>query len=318
MTLSSPVRFASRARSIAPRIAWHVSGAAIRPSVFAKIPPAWNVLTCSTARGSTIPWSRRTLRLGAIPWYRSPPAWIRGGTKAWPGGCILKRGARGRRAGDEARVPLPLEPLADHRVREAGEVRASADGPDHHVGHNVEVLELLDHLKADHALVQEDMVRDAPDRVLRVRGGDGSLDRLGDRDPEGPGVVPVVLQERAAVVRLVARARVHLRAVHAHDELPVRLLVVRHADHEHLRAEVEHARRKRDGGTPLSGPRLRREGLPALLLRVVRLGDGRVRLVRPDRAQVLALVVDLRGGLQVRLEPHFAVHRGRAAEPGVG
>src|SRR2546427_5378122 len=69
--------------SIAPRIAWHVSGAGIRPSVFAKISPAWNVLSWSTARGSTRPASSRTLKVAAVTWDRRPPAWMRGGTNVW-------------------------------------------------------------------------------------------------------------------------------------------------------------------------------------------------------------------------------------------
>ena len=62
------------------------------PSVLAKISPAWKVLTWSTARGSTSPASRRTLRVAAVPWYRRPPAWMRGGTKVWPRVCIFTSG----------------------------------------------------------------------------------------------------------------------------------------------------------------------------------------------------------------------------------
>ena len=30
--------------------------------------------------------------MAAVPWYRSPPAWMRGGTNVWPSVCIFTRG----------------------------------------------------------------------------------------------------------------------------------------------------------------------------------------------------------------------------------
>ena len=67
ITFGSFRRFASSASSIAPLIAWHVSGAGTIPYVRANNAPASNVLSWSNARASMIPWFRRRLTDGAAP-----------------------------------------------------------------------------------------------------------------------------------------------------------------------------------------------------------------------------------------------------------
>src|SRR5439155_18880295 len=73
----------------------------------------------------------------------------------------------------------------------------------------------------------------------------------------------------------------------------------------------------RDGErrAPLAGARLRREPRDLLLLVVVRLGDGRVRLVAARRAHTLVLVVDARGRIERLFEAAGAVERRRPPQP---
>ena len=54
---------------------------------------ALNVSIWLTARASMFRFSTSALMLGAMPWYRSPPACIPGGMNVWPSVCILTTGA---------------------------------------------------------------------------------------------------------------------------------------------------------------------------------------------------------------------------------
>src|SRR5437870_9816054 len=125
---------------------------------------------------------------------------------------------------DEPRLDLAVNSLADDRIREAGEVRATADAADHEGRSDVRLLELLLHLEADDRLVHQDVVQDAAQRILRVLPGDRGLDRLGDRDSKGPRMVRVLREELLPDVRLIARTRDDLGPVQVHHVLAVWLL----------------------------------------------------------------------------------------------
>src|SRR2546426_5169614 len=204
--------------------------------------------------------------------------------------------------GDEPRLDVAVDPLADHWIRETAEIRTAADAAYHEIGRDVREFELLLRFEADDRLMHQDVIQDAPEGVSRVLARDRGLDRLGDRDAERTGMVRVLREELLPDVRLVARARDDLRAVQIHDILPVRLLVVRYADHEHLRLQAEVIRREREGGSPLTRAGLGRERLDPLLGGEVGLGERRVRLVRADGRKVLPFVVDPGGRLEERLE----------------
>ena len=81
MVFSSPVSLHLRASSIAALMAWDGSGAGMIPSVFANKLAASKACSWLYARDETSPSSFIKLTVGAIPWYRSPPAWIGAGMK---------------------------------------------------------------------------------------------------------------------------------------------------------------------------------------------------------------------------------------------
>ena len=54
---------------------------------------ASNVSSCRAVRASMCPLATRALTVGAIPWYRSPPAWMPGGMNVCPSVYILTIGA---------------------------------------------------------------------------------------------------------------------------------------------------------------------------------------------------------------------------------
>ena len=93
---------------------------------------------------------------------------------------------------------LAADLLPDEGKREAGEVRAAADAPDHDIGERARELHLGQRLLADDGLVQEDVVEHASERVGRVLPPRSVLDRFGDRDAQAPGRVGVRLENRAA------------------------------------------------------------------------------------------------------------------------
>src|SRR5438128_1121361 len=77
----------------------------------------------------------------------------------------------------------------------------------------------------------------------------------------------------------------------------------------------DHDVRHRAGPSPLARAGLRRQPLGALGLVVEGLGHRRVRLVRSGRADSLVLVVDLRRGLELPLQPSRAHQRRRPPQP---
>ena len=231
---------------------------------------------------------------------------------------LRHRGDGGRLDRDEARVRAPVDPFADRRVREAREVRSAADGTDHEVRGDVGQLELLLGLEADDGLVQEHVVQDGAEGIPCIRTRHGGLNRFRDRDAQGAGMARILGQDLLADVRPIARTRDHLGAVEAHYVLSVRLLVVGDSDHEHLRPHAEVVRGKGERGTPLSRSGLGRIGLDPFLRGEVGLGDRRVRLVRADRREVLALVVNLGRRLEERFQARRAIERRRPTEPIVG
>ena len=145
--------------------------------------------------------------------------------------------------------------------------------------------------------------------------GDGVLDGLADREPERAGVVRRLGEDLPPVLRVEARAGHDLGAVRLHEDPPVRLLVVARPDHVHLDLEVEDRPGEGERAPPLAGPRLGREPGHAFHLVVVRLGQGRVRLVAAGRAAALVLVVDVGRRIERLLEAVGAEERARPIQP---
>src|SRR5919112_162323 len=189
--------------------------------------------------------------------------------------ALRKRGARGRLDGHDARALPVLQVLADEREGYAAEVRAAPDAADDHVG------------------VLASLAYGDPERARRVR---------------------VLLQDVAASVREVRRARVNFGPVSLHHNAPVWFLIVADADHVDRAIEAHHPAGERQGRAPLARPRLGGQAPDTLFAVVIRLGDGRVRLVAAGRRAALVLVVDVGRGVEEPLQTPGAEERGRAPE----
>src|SRR5206468_2589023 len=140
------------------------------------------------------------------------------------------------------------------------------------------------------------------------------LDRFRDREAETARTLWILRQRGAAGIRVGAGARDDLRTPRLHEDPPVRLLVVRNADHVDLALEVEHPRGEGEGASPLTRAGLGGEALGALLLVVVRLRDRGVGLVAAGGTDALPLVVDARRGPEHLLETERANERRRTPE----
>src|SRR5881628_4272243 len=82
--------------------------------------------------------------------------------------------------GDEPRLDVAVDPLADHWIRETAEIRTAADAAYHEIGRDVREFELLLRFEADDRLMHQAVIQDAPQGVSRVLAGDRGLDRLRD------------------------------------------------------------------------------------------------------------------------------------------
>ena len=186
------------------------------------------------------------------------------------------------------------------------------DAADHDVRVGAGERHLLLRLLPDHGLVQQHVVQDRAERVLRVVAGRCILHGLRDRDAERARRARVGREDRAARVRLVGRARHDLTAPQLDQRAPVGLAVVRGAHHVDLDLEAEQRARVGQRRAPLPRPRLGREPRHALRLGVPGLRDRRVRLVRAGRRDALVLVEDARARPQRTLEAEGAHQRRRA------
>jgi hypothetical protein len=208
----------------------------------------------------------------------------------------------GRRRLDREQIDVGVR---DERQGDPAEVRPAAAGADDDVRQPFAgQLELLLGFEADDGLVEQDVVEDGAERVVRVRPAGRVADRVADRRAERPGVV-----------RVVDRRRHDLAAPDLHHRPPVRLLLVRRPDHVDLAFEAEQRRGERQRAPPLAGAGLRRQSGDAVLLVVERLGHRGVRLVRSGRRDRLVLVVDTGRRSERPFEPLGPDERRRAPQP---
>ena len=129
--------------------------------------------------------------------------------------------------------------------------------------------------------------------------------------PRLPGWFGSLAIEPPPGVRRVARAFPDRAAEHLHEDAAAGLLAVARADHIDPRFDAELGPRVGQGGAPLAGAGLGRQGRDALLGRQPGLHDGRVRLVAADRPDAFVLVEDAGGRIQVFFEPDGVDERGR-------
>src|SRR5215210_8680572 len=121
----------------------------------------------------------------------------------------------------------------------------------------------------------------------------------------------MLLEHRAAGLRLLRRARDNRRAPGLDQRAPERLLLVRDLDHVDLALEPEERAGEGERAAPLPGASLGREARPALLRVVVGLCYRGVRLVAARRAHPFVLVEDPGRRPDRLLEPAGAVERRR-------
>src|ERR1041385_4948019 len=105
------------------------------------------------------------------------------------------------------------------------------------------------------------------------------LDGFADRDAETAGAMRILCEHLAAVIRQVARTRMHRRTPRVHEHPAIRLLLITHLDHVNVAFEAEKFARQRERRTPLARAGLGGETLRAGDLVEVRLRDGSVDLV---------------------------------------
>ena len=187
---------------------------------------------------------------------------------------------------------------------------------DDDVGLRAELFERGARLESDDRLVEKHLVEDRSEHIAVAGRLDRRLDGLGDRAAERARRAGVLgVDEPSDVSRHRGRRR-DVRAVGAHDLAAERLLLVGALHHEDVAVESEERARHRERRSPLARASLGRDALEALRLRVVRLRDGGVELVRAGRVVALELVVDLRRCAE-RLLEEVRAHEGRGAEHAV-
>ena len=211
-------------------------------------------------------------------------------------------GAGGRLHGDNPVVPLPAEHLAGEGGDEAAQVGAAAGAADDDVRLDAVLVQGDAGLQADDALVEQHLVQDRAEDVAVALLAGGGLDGLGDGAAQGPGGAGVLGEDLPADVGRVRRRRRHLRAVGAHDLPAEGLLLIGALDHVDLAVQAQVGAGHAQGRAPLAGAGLGGDAPEALVLGVVRLGDGRVQLVAAGGVVALELVVDLRRRAQLLLQ----------------
>src|SRR5215207_7064456 len=123
--------------------------------------------------------------------------------------ALRKRRARGRLDGHDARALTIFQVLADEREGDAAEVRAAPDAAHDHIRVLAGQLHLLERFLPDDGLVQQHVIQDAPQRVLGVVVLDRVLDRLAYGYTERSRRVRMLLEDVAACLREIRRARVN-------------------------------------------------------------------------------------------------------------
>ena len=212
---------------------------------------------------------------------------------------------------DDLQVGLfTLDLVLDEGEEDPGEVRAAAYAAHDDIGVGVNLLHLLHGLLSHDALVQEDVVHHAAQRVERVVAGEGVLAGLADGDAQAPRAVRVIGQYLAPDLGIGAGAGHHLGAPGLHHDTAVGLLVVAHLDHVDLELQAQHLAAQGQGAPPLAGAGLGGQALAALLLGVVGLGHGGVELVGACGAHTLVLVVDVGRGIEGPFQAEGTLERG--------
>ena len=230
---------------MAPRMAWHDSGAGMIPSVREKRTAAskqasWlHRLRLDDAGVDQLRDQRRSAMVaqaaGVDPRRHEVVAegeHLRhrrhfGGVAVVEGVDPPRQGRAARRLQGHDPDVLTVGLVGDEGEGDPGEIGAAAVAADDHVRIVADQGELLLGLQADHRLVQADMVEDAAQGVAGVLTGGGVLHRFADGDPERAVALGVLFQDRAAGVRLVRRRGDDVGPPQLHHALAVRLLVDR-------------------------------------------------------------------------------------------
>ena len=162
-------------------------------------------------------------------------------------------------------------------------------------------------LQTDDGLVQQHLIQDAAQHVAVTLLASRGLHSLADGAAQGAGGVGELCQNPAAHLGGVGGGRSHVGAVGPHDLAAEGLLLIGALHHEHAAVQSQISAGHAQRSAPLTGAGLGGDALKALLLGVVRLGDGGVQLVAARGVVALKLVVDVGGGVQLLLQavgPH--------------
>ncbi len=335
MVLRSPRSRQRIASSITTRMAWDGSGAGMIPSVRANWSAASKIgilgdrhrldelLVVERAdqrRHPVIPEATGVNRRRDERVAQGVHLHQRGGARRVPEVvAVLPLGQTGARRRFHRHDPevrrLPGQLVLHEGKGEPTEGASAADASHQDVRILPQQLELPLRLQADDGLMHQDVVQDAAQRILGVPARGGVLDRFADRDAEAARRGRILGQDGAAGLGVRAGAGHHVRSPGLHHQLSVRLVLVADLHHVDLALQAELPARQRQGAPPLARARLRGEPLHALALVVVRLGNGRVRLVASCRADPFPFVVDAGGRLERLLQPVGPVERRGTPEP---
>ena len=212
MTFCLPSSLALIASRIVMAMAWFVSGALMKPSVRAKVMPAWKVSSCGTASGRMQTVQDELANRGRHAMISEPAGMDRSRNKAVP------QGVHGQERGHHDRVPevigkrpsghgraghgfhgddvdlLAVDLVPDKGEGTSGEVAPSTAAPDDHIRVVACNRHLLLALQAVDGLMEHDVVQHAAQGILAVLARDSGFDGLTDGNAEAsrenPGSEP--------------------------------------------------------------------------------------------------------------------------------
>ena len=153
-------------------------------------------------------------------------------------------------------------------------------------------------LETDDSLVERYVIEDRAEAVLAIGRRNGQFDSLGYCDAERAETVGIGGEDVLAGTRTHGRARRHLSAVGLHHAATVRLLLVAYFDHVYGQFDAELPAGICKGGTPLTGAGLCGDVRHALVLAIPSLCQGRIELVRTNRADAFVLEIYVRGRVE--------------------
>ena len=206
------------------------------------------------------------------------------------------------------------ETMPHKRIGYPSEIGSTAETAYHHIRPFPRHLHLLLRLEADYGLMQGDMIQHTAQRVLATRHRRRQLHRLRNRSTQTTLMIGRLCQNSPPSLGRHTWRSHYLSTPYLHQRPAVGFLFITQLDHVHGQFQPEYIGRVCQGSTPLSGPGLGSNIRKSLLLAVIGLGQSRVELMRPYRADTLVLEIDMRRCIQGLLQTICPHQRRRPVE----